>query len=157
MSDFLFFLEVLIGGFLAGSLYALVALGFVLIYKASTVFNFAQTSFVFFAAMTLVGVMEFGVPIWAAVPIAIGVMVVVGMATERLVLRPLLGQSEETLLMATIGLAFVIEGLAQAVWGVEVRRLDLGVSSEPIGWAMDRFGILISQLDMTAAIVAWIS
>jgi branched-chain amino acid transport system permease protein len=156
MSNFLFFIEVLIGGLLAGSLYALVALGFVLIYKASSVFNFAQTSFVFFAAMTLVGVMEFGVPIWAAVPVAIGVMVVVGMATERLVLRPLLGQREETLLMATIGLAFIIEGLAQAVWGVEVRRLDLGVSSEPIGWVMDRFGILISQLDMLAAIVAWI-
>jgi branched-chain amino acid transport system permease protein len=156
MSNFLFFIEVLIGGLLAGSLYALVALGFVLIYKASSVFNFAQTSFVFFAAMTLVGVMEFGVPMWAAVPVAIGVMVVTGMATERLVLRPLLGQSEETLLMATIGLAFIIEGLAQAVWGVEVRRLDLGVSSEPIEWVMDRYGILISQLDMTAAIVAWI-
>lgn len=156
MSSFLFFIEVLIGGLLAGSLYALVALGFVLIYKASSVFNFAQTSFVFFAAMTLVGVMEFGVPVWAAVPVAIGVMVVVGMVTERLVLRPLLGQREETLLMATIGLAFIIEGLAQAVWGVEVRRLDLGVSSEPIGWVMNRFGILISQLDMLAAIVAWI-
>lgn len=156
MSDFVFFLEVLIGGLLAGSLYALVALGFVLIYKASSVFNFAQTSFVFFAAMTLVGSMELGLPIWAAVPVAIAVMVVVGMATERLVLRPLLGQSEETLLMATIGLAFIIEGLAQAVWGVEVRRLDLGVSSQPIGWVMDRFGILISQLDMLAAIVAWI-
>ena len=156
MSNFLFFIEVLVGGLLAGSLYALVALGFVLIYKASSVFNFAQTSFVFFAAMTLVGVMEFGVPIWAAVPVAIGVMVVTGMATERLVLRPLLGQREETLLMATIGLAFIIEGLAQAVWGVEVRRLDLGVSSEPIGWVMDRYGILISQLDMLAAIVAWI-
>ena len=156
MGDFLFFLEVLIGGLLAGSLYALVALGFVLIYKATGVFNFAQTSVVFFAAMSLVGFMEFGVPIWIAVPMAVGLMVVVGMATERLVLRPLLGQSEETLLMATIGLAFIIEGLAQAVWGVEVRRLDLGVSSEPIGWAMDRFGILISQLDMLAAIVAWI-
>ncbi len=156
MSNFLFFIEVLVGGLLAGSLYALVALGFVLIYKASSVFNFAQTSFVFFAAMTLVGVMEFGVPIWAAVPVAIGVMVVVGMATERLVLRPLLGQREETLLMATIGLAFIIEGLAQAVWGVEVRRLDLGVSSEPIGWVMERYGILISKLDMLAATVAWI-
>lgn len=156
MSDFLFFIEVLVGGLLAGSLYALVALGFVLIYKASSVFNFAQTSFVFFAAMTLVGVMELGLPMWAAVPVAIGVMVVVGMTTERLVLRPLLGQSEETLLMATIGLAFIIEGLAQAVWGVEVRRLDLGVTSEPIGWVMDRYGILISKLDMLAAIVAWI-
>lgn len=156
MTDFLFFLEVLIGGLLAGSLYSLVALGFVLIYKASFVFNFAQTSFVFFAALSLVGFMELGLPMWAALPVTVGLMVIVGMSTERLVLRPLLGQSEETLLMATIGLAFVIEGITQAVWGVEVRRLDLGVSSEPIGWVMNRFDILISQLDMLAAIVAWV-
>lgn len=156
MNDFLFFLEVLIGGLLAGSLYALVALGFVLIYKASFVFNFAQTSFVFFAALSLCGFMEMGLPFWVAVPVAVCLMVVVGMATERLVLRPLVGQSEETLLMATIGLAFVIEGLAQAVWGVEVRRLDLGVPNQPIGWVMNQWGILISQFDMMAAIVAWI-
>jgi branched-chain amino acid transport system permease protein len=156
MSDFLFFLEVLIGGLLAGSLYALVALGFVLIYKASLVFNFAQSAFVFFAALSLCGFMELGLPIWAAVPVAIGLMVVVGMATERLVLRPLVGQSEETLLMATIGLAFIIEGLAQAVWGVEVRTLDLGVGHQPIAWVMDRLGMLINTFDLLAAIVAWI-
>jgi branched-chain amino acid transport system permease protein len=156
MSGFLFFLEVLIGGLLAGSLYALVALGFVLIYKASFVFNFAQSSFVFFAALSLCGFMELGLPMWAAVPVAIGLMVAVGMATERLVLRPLVGQSEETLLMATIGLAFVIEGLAQAVWGVEVRTLDLGVGHQPIEWVMDRWGMLINEFDLLAAVVAWI-
>jgi branched-chain amino acid transport system permease protein len=156
MIDFLFFLEVLIGGLLAGSLYALVALGFVLIYKASLVFNFAQSAFVFFAALSLCGFMELGLPIWAAVPVAVGLMVVVGMATERLVLRPLVGQSEETLLMATIGLAFIIEGLAQAVWGVEVRTLDLGVGHQPIAWVMDRFGMLINTFDLVSAIVAWI-
>lgn len=156
MSGFLFFLEVLIGGLLAGSLYALVALGFVLIYKASLVFNFAQSAFVFFAALSLCGFMELGLPIWAAVPVAVGLMVAVGMATERLVLRPLVGQSEETLLMATIGLAFIIEGLAQAVWGVEVRTLDLGVGHHPIGWVMDRFGMLINTFDLVSAIVAWI-
>jgi branched-chain amino acid transport system permease protein len=155
MSDFLFFIEVLVGGLLAGSLYSLVALGFVLIYKASFVFNFAQTSFVFFAALSLVGFTEVGLPMWAALPVTIGLMVAVGMATERLVLRPLLGQSEETLLMATIGLAFVIEGLAQAVWGVEVRRIDL-VPNTPIEWVSNRWGILVSQFDMLAAIVAWI-
>lgn len=154
MSDFLFFIEVLVAGLLAGSLYALVALGFVLIYKASFVFNFAQSSFVFFSALSLVGFTELGLPMWAAVPVAIGLMVAVGMATERLVLRPLIGQSEETLLMATIGLAFIIQGLGQAVWGVKVRRVDLGVTSAPINWVMDRFGILISQLDMLGAIVA---
>ncbi len=156
MSGFLFFLEVLIGGLLAGSLYALVALGFVLIYKASLVFNFAQSAFVFFAALSLCGFMELGLPIWAAVPVAVGLMVAVGMATERLVLRPLVGQSEETLLMATIGLAFIIEGLAQAVWGVEVRTLDLGVGHHPIGWVMDRFGMLINTFDLVSATVAWI-
>ena len=156
MSGFLFFLEVLIGGLLAGSLYALVALGFVLIYKASFVFNFAQSSFVFFAALSLCGFMELGLPMWAAVPVAIALMVMVGMATERLVLRPLVGQSEETLLMATIGLAFIIEGLAQAVWGVEVRTLDLGVGHHPIAWVMDRWGMLINTFDLLAAIVAWI-
>jgi branched-chain amino acid transport system permease protein len=81
-------------------------------------------------------------------------MVLVGMATERFVLRPLVSQSEDTLLMATIGLAFVIEGVAQLAWGVDVRRLDLGIHDEPILWVMDTTGILISQLDIAAALVA---
>ena len=105
-------LETLIGGLLTGVLYSLVALGFVLIYKASSVFNFAQGAMVFFAVLTFVGVMELGLPFWAALPVAIGVMILVGMATERFVLRPLVSQSEDTLLMATIGLSFVIEGVA---------------------------------------------
>lgn len=83
-------------------------------------------------------------------------MVLVGMATERFVLRPLVNQNENTLLMATIGLAFVIEGAAQMAWGVEVRRLDLGVRDEPIGWLMDEVGVLISQLDIAAGVVAGI-
>src|SRR4029434_8637726 len=91
---------------------------------------------------------------WAALPVAIGLMIVVGMATERLVLRPLVSQSEDTLLMATIGLTFVIEGVAQLAWGVDVRRLDLGICAEPIGWLMDTTGVLVSQLDITAGVVA---
>ena len=83
-------------------------------------------------------------------------MVLVGMATERFVLRPLVNQNEHTLLMATIGLAFVIEGTAQLAWGVDVRRLDLGIRDEPIGWLADQVGILVSQLDITAGIVAGI-
>jgi branched-chain amino acid transport system permease protein len=83
-------------------------------------------------------------------------MILVGMATERFVLRPLVSQSEDTLLMATIGLAFVIEGVAQLAWGVDVRRLDLGIRDEPINWVMDTTGMLISQLDITAAAVAGI-
>jgi len=149
-----FFVEVLVGGLLAGVMYALVALGFVLIYKASSVFNFAQGAMVFFAVLSFVGFMELGLPFWAALPVTVVLMVAVGMLTERLVLRPLVNQSEDTLLMATIGLTFVIEGVAQLAWGVDVRRLDLGIRDEPIGWLMDATGVLISQLDITAGVVA---
>lgn len=154
MFDYLFFLEVLVGGLLAGVMYSLVALGFVLIYKASGVFNFAQGAMVFFAVLSFVGFMELGLPFWAALPVTVALMVVVGMVTERAVLRPLVNQNENTLLMATIGLAFAIEGVAQMVWGVEVRRLDLGIRDEPIGWVLDNIGILISQLDIAAGLVA---
>ena len=149
-------MEVLIGGLLSGVMYALVALGFVLIYKASGVFNFAQGAMVFFAALSFVGFMELGLPFWAALPVTIGVMVLLGMATERFVLRPLVNQHEITLLMATIGLTFVIEGVAQLVWGVEVRRLDLGIKDVPLPWLADKAGIFISQLDVFAAVVAGI-
>jgi branched-chain amino acid transport system permease protein len=128
----------------------------VLIYKASSVFNFAQGAMVFFAVLSFVGFMELGLPFWAALPVTIALMVAVGMITERFVLRPLVGQSEDTLLMATIGLSFVLEGVAQMTWGVEVRRLDLGIKDEPIGWLADKTGVLISQLDITAGIVATI-
>src|SRR5262249_51169895 len=106
-----FFLEVLVGGLLAGTMYSLVALGFVLIYKASSVFNFAQGSMVFFAVLFFVGFMELGLPFWAALPATIVLMIVVGMITERFVLRPLVSQSEDTLLMATIGFSFALEGV----------------------------------------------
>ena len=151
-----FFLEVLIGGLLSGVMYSLVALGFVLIYKASGVFNFAQGAMVFFAALTFVGFMELGLPFWAALLVTIGVMVLLGMATERFVLRPLVNQHEITLLMATIGLTFVIEGVAQLVWGVQVRRLDLGIKDVPLPLLADKAGIFISQLDIFAAVVAGI-
>jgi len=149
-----FFFEVLIGGLLAGVMYSLVALGFVLIYKASSVFNFAQGAMVFFAVLSFVGFMELGLPFWAALPVTVVLMVAVGMLTERFVLRPLVNQSEDTLLMATIGLTFVIEGVAQLAWGVEVRRVDLGIKDEPIGWLMDQAGVLVSQLDIAAGVVA---
>ncbi|MFO1038955.1 MAG: branched-chain amino acid ABC transporter permease [Geminicoccaceae bacterium] len=154
MYQFLFFIEVLIGGLLSGVMYSLVALGFVLIYKASSVFNFAQGAMVFFAVLSFVGFMELGLPFWAALPVTVALMVLVGMATERFVLRPLVNQNEDTLLMATIGLAFVLEGLAQMMWGVEVRRLDLGIPDEPIPWLADNVGIFVSILDITAGIAA---
>ncbi|MCA3131779.1 MAG: branched-chain amino acid ABC transporter permease [Betaproteobacteria bacterium] len=150
-----FFLEVLIGGLLAGVMYSLVALGFVLIYKASGVFNFAQGAMVFFAALTFVGLQEkFGLPFGVTLALSLAAMVVLGVLTERIVLRPLVNQPQITLFMATIGLTFFIEGLAQLIWGTEVRRLDLGIQDEPIEALMERFNILVSRFDVAAALVA---
>jgi branched-chain amino acid transport system permease protein len=147
-----FFFEVLIGGLLSGVMYALVALGFVLIYKASGVFNFAQGAMVFFAALTCVSfVNRFGLSLWLAVPLTMAVMVLLGLAIERLVLRPLVNQPEITLFMATIGLAFFIEGLAQMMWGAQVQRLDLGIEDVPMESLMNAFNIVISRFDVMAA------
>src|SRR3990172_8922332 len=115
--EFVFFVEVLAGGLLAGVMYALVALGFVLIYKASGVFNFAQGAMVFFAALTFVSLVERGWNFWLAKLVTLAVLVVLGIATEKIVVRPLVNQPPITLFMATIGLTFVLEGLSQLVWG----------------------------------------
>jgi branched-chain amino acid transport system permease protein len=149
-----FFFEVLIGGLLSGVMYSLVALGFVLIYKASGVFNFAQGSMVFFAALTFVGLTEHGLNFWAALPATLVVMIVLGIVIERAVLRPLVNQPQITLFMATIGLSFLIEGVAQLVWGASVRGLDLGVQDEPLQWISDTAGINVSKFDLMAAGVA---
>jgi len=149
-----FFLEVLIGGLLSGIMYSLVALGFVLIYKASGVFNFAQGAMVFFAALTFVGVTELGFSPWLAFPITLGVMIVLALGIERIVLRPLVNQPQITLFMATIGLTFFIEGLAQLMWGANVRGLELGLQDVPLPYLVDRFGISISKFDLAAAGVA---
>lgn len=147
-----FFFEVLIGGLLSGVMYALVAIGFVLIYKASGVFNFAQGAMVFFAALTCVGIMDkFGLSIWLAIPLTMLTMIALGMAIERVVLRPLVNQPEITLFMATIGLTFFIEGLAQLMWGSQVHKLDLPIEDVPMQFLMDRFDINISQFDLMAA------
>jgi branched-chain amino acid transport system permease protein len=149
-----FFIEVLLGGLLAGVMYALVAIGFVLIYKASGVFNFAQGAMVFFAALTCVGMMEkFGLPLWLAIGAAAVVMVLLGLAVERVVLRPLVNQPEITLFMATIGLAFFIEGLAQMLWGSQVRQLQLPIEDVPVAYLMDNYNIIVSQFDMVAAAI----
>jgi branched-chain amino acid transport system permease protein len=147
-----FFFEVLIGGLLSGVMYALVAIGFVLIYKASGVFNFAQGAMVFFAALTCVGIIDkFGVSIWLAIPMTIVVMVLLGLAIEKVVLRPLVNQPEITLFMATIGLAFFIEGLAQLMWGSQVHKLELPIEDVPIQFLMEKYNIIVSQFDVTAA------
>ncbi|NMG14996.1 branched-chain amino acid ABC transporter permease [Aromatoleum bremense] len=160
-----FFFEVLIGGLLSGVLYALVALGFVLIYKASGVFNFAQGAMVFFAALTFVGFQEVlpgwtgldadsNVVFWLAFVLALAAMVVLGILTEKVVLRPLVNQPHITLFMATIGLTFLIEGIAQALWGANVRGLSLGIADEPVGWIMESADILVSKFDLFAATLA---
>jgi branched-chain amino acid transport system permease protein len=135
-------------------MYSLVALGFVLIYKASGVFNFAQGAMVFFAALTYVGLLEVGLPPWASVPVTLVVMIVLALAIERVVLRPLVNQPQITLFMATIGLSFFIEGLAQMVWGAGVRGLDLGLQDEPMQWLSDSTGMNVSKFDVAAAGVA---
>jgi branched-chain amino acid transport system permease protein len=150
-----FFLEVLIGGLLSGVMYSLVALGFVLIYKASGVFNFAQGSMVFFAAMTFVGLrQEAGLSIWIALPVTLGAMVVLGLLIERIVLRPLVNQPQISLFMATIGLSFLIEGVTQMMWGASPRGLELGIEDQPFDWLMDKTGLNVSQFDLFAAFVS---
>ena len=147
-----FFFEVLIGGLLSGVMYALVAIGFVLIYKASGVFNFAQGAMVFFAALTCVGMVDkWGLPLPLAIAMTVVVMVALGIAIEKVVLRPLVNQPEITLFMATIGLAFFIEGLAQLLWGAQVHKLDLPIEDVPLPFLMDHFNIIVSQFDVTAA------
>ena len=148
-----FFFEVLIGGLLSGVMYALVALGYVLIYKASGVFNYAQGAMVFFAALTCVGLSEFGISLWLAAPLTMVVMVGLALATERIVLRPLVNQNEITLFMATIGLSFFLEGLAQLMWGSTVRPLELGIEDVPLQSMLDLTGIAVSQFDLIAAAI----
>ncbi len=152
--ELVFFIEVLVGGLLAGVMYALVALGFVLIYKASGVFNFAQGSMVFFAALTFVSLTERGWNFWLALVVTLGVMVLLAVATERVVLRPLVNQAPITLFMATIGLAFVLEGLSQLLWGSQPHGLELGIPDVPMEWLSRKWNVNISQFDLFAAFVA---
>jgi branched-chain amino acid transport system permease protein len=150
MFDYQFFIEVLVGGLLSGVMYSLVAIGFVLIYKTSGVLNFAQGAMILFAALTFVSLVERGVSFPLALLATLAVMVVLGIAVERFVLRPLVNQPPITLFMATLGLSYVIEGAAQLLWGAQVHGLDLGINDTPF----DVAGVLISQFDLFAAAVA---
>ena len=145
-----FFVEVLIGGVAAGLMYSLVALGFVLIFKASGVFNFAQGVMVLFAALTLVGLMERGVPVVLALGLTVLVMILLAFAIERVVLRPLVNQEHIILFMATIGLTFFLEGFGEMLWGSNVKRLDVGIPDESFMVA----GVLVNRLELTAALTA---
>jgi branched-chain amino acid transport system permease protein len=163
MASFGSFLEVLIGGLLSGVLYSLVALGFVLIYKASGVFNFAQGAMVLLAGLALVRSLDWmaakGLPGWAAVALALlfagAIMAVTAWVIERYVLGPLLNQNGLTLFMATIGAAFVIEGLGQKIFGSDVYPLRLYPTD---AWfvleGIFPGGILVSKLDVWGGLIA---
>jgi branched-chain amino acid transport system permease protein len=145
-----FFVEVLLGGVFAGLMYSLVALGFVLIFKASGVFNFSQGAMVLFAALTLVGFMEKGIPVLAAFALTIAAMTLLALGIERLVLRPLVNQPQIVLFMATIGLSFFLDGFGEMLWGADVKKLDVGIPEQSFLVA----GVLVNSLELTAALVA---
>jgi branched-chain amino acid transport system permease protein len=145
-----FFLEVLVGGLLAGVMYSLVAIGFVLIYKASGVFNFAQGSLVLFGALTFVSLVERHVAPWLAFVVTLAALALIAVAVERAVLRPLVNRTPIVLFMATLGLSFILEGAAQLFWGAQVHGLDLGIDDKPL----ELGGVMISQFDLFAAATA---
>ncbi|NQW66635.1 MAG: branched-chain amino acid ABC transporter permease [Burkholderiales bacterium] len=161
-----FFLETLLGGLMAGMLYSLVALGFVLIYKASGVFNFAQGAMVLFAALAMARFAEWlpqftGLthPVLVnliAFMLAGGVMFIVAWLIERLVLRRLVNQEGTTLLMATLGIAYFLEGLGQSIFGNDIYKIDIGMPKDPVMAFENVFegGLLINQEDLIAALIA---
>ena len=161
-----FFLETLLGGLMAGMLYSLVALGFVLIYKASGVFNFAQGAMVLFAALAMARFAEWlpqltGLthPVLVnliAFVLAGGVMFIVAWLIERLVLRRLVNQEGTTLLMATLGIAYFLEGLGQSIFGNDIYKIDIGMPKDPVMAFENVFqgGLLINQEDLIAALIA---
>ncbi|MHB1123123.1 MAG: branched-chain amino acid ABC transporter permease [Ramlibacter sp.] len=161
-----FFLETVFGGLMAGMLYSLVALGFVLIFKASGVFNFAQGAMVLFAALAMARFSEW-LPGWlgvdnifvvtaAAVVLAGAVMFLVAWLVERLVLRHLVNQEGATLLMATLGIAYFMDGLGQTIFGSDIYKIDVGMPKDPVIAFESVFqgGILLNKEDMIAALVA---
>ncbi|MCL4104842.1 UNVERIFIED_CONTAM: hypothetical protein GTU68_018549 [Idotea baltica] len=163
-------MEVTLNGLMAGVLYALVALGFVLIFKASGIFNYAQGVMALFAALTLVGIMEGQVPFAhlinaifgtvAAILLTMIVMVALAWAVNRFVMRYLVNQEPIILFMATIGLAYFLEGFGDLMWGSDIKKLDVGLPqgiSETIdevtfGWF--GYGFFIDRLDMVATVIA---
>ena len=161
-----FFLETLLGGLMVGMLYSLVALGFVLIFKASGVFNFAQGAMVLFAALAMARFAEW-VPLWtgidnlvvanvAAFVMAGALMFVLAWLIERLVLRHLVNQDGATLLMATLGITYFLDGAGQTLFGSNIYKIDIGMPKEPI-FVMDTVfqgGILVNKEDLIAAAIA---
>jgi branched-chain amino acid transport system permease protein len=162
----MFFLETVISGLLAGVMYALVALGFVLIFKASGIFNFAQGTMALFAGLTLAGLLAGTIPFihtnnstlamppWLAITVTVLVMILLAVAIERLVLRHLVNQEQIILFMATLGLSYFLEGSGDILWGSDVKVLDIGLPSGPVDWIVDRYGMFVDKLQLVAAGVA---
>ena len=161
-----FFLETLFGGLMAGMLYSLVALGFVLIFKASGVFNFAQGAMVLFAALAMARFSEW-IPRWLgldnalianvlAFVVAGAIMFVVAWLIERLVLRHLVNQEGATLLMATLGITYFMEGLGQTLFGSDIYQINIGMPKDPIFLFESMFegGVLVNKEDVIAAAIA---
>jgi len=161
-----FFLETLFGGLMVGMLYSLVALGFVLIFKASGVFNFAQGAMVLFAALAMARFSEW-IPQWtgignrwfangAAFVVAGLIMFAVAWLVERLVLRHLVNQKGATLLMATLGIAYFLDGAGQTLFGSNIYKIDIGMPKDPIFLLEGTFqgGILVNKEDLYAALIA---
>ncbi|MFO1274446.1 MAG: branched-chain amino acid ABC transporter permease [Sphaerotilus natans] len=161
-----FFLETLIGGLMTGMLYSLIALGFVLIFKASGVFNFAQGAMVLFAALAMARFSEWipaGLGIESktlgnilAFVAAMAVMVGVAWAIERWVLGKLVNQEGITLLMATLGITYFLDGAGQTLFGSDIYKIDVGLPKDPIFLLENVFqgGILVGQEDLYAALIA---
>src|SRR5437870_1106373 len=149
-----FFLETLIGGLLTGVLYALVALGFVLIFKASGVFNFAQGAMVLFAALALARLSEV-MPFILALGLSVLIMIALAYAIEFLVLRPLVNQEAIILFMATLGITYFLDGFGQSLWGSDIYKINLGFPKDPIFIFESVFpgGILIDPTELIAAII----
>ncbi|MDH5797429.1 MAG: branched-chain amino acid ABC transporter permease [Paracoccaceae bacterium] len=184
--QFLFAVEVTLNGLMAGVLYALVALGFVLIFKASGIFNYAQGVFALFAALTLVGIMDgqvpfahlintifgtdvhhFGwhVPSLLAILLTVAVMVVLAIIVERYILRHLVNQPDIILFMATIGLAYFMEGFGDIMWGSDIKKLDVGLPQGGNFWIEENttwlgfgnenfYGFFLDSLDLVATVIA---
>jgi len=182
MSDTLIFsMEVFLKGLMAGVLYALVALGFVLIYKASGIFNYAQGVMALFAALTLVGIMDgqvpfshlinaalgtdihhFGwhVPAFIGIILSMGVMVILAWIVQKVIFRHLVGQEPIILFMATIGLAYFMEGLGDIMWGSDIKKLDVGlpqginIAIDEVTYGIFGYGFFIDNLDIVATVIA---
>jgi branched-chain amino acid transport system permease protein len=161
-----FFLETLFGGLMAGMLYSLVALGFVLIFKASGVFNFAQGAMVLFAALAMARFGEW-IPLYSAIDnfflvnllsfiAAAAVMFIVAWVVEYLVLRHLVNQEGTTLLMATLGITYFLDGVGQSIFGSDIYKIDVGMPKEPLMLFESIFdgGVMINQEDLVAAVIA---